>query len=67
MKDPFEVYNKDIGARNDEASDKSILGEARGSAGKIVQTNEVRIEYGEIGDDVSQDSRYGKNAGTFYH
>ncbi|KAF2865260.1 hypothetical protein BDV95DRAFT_507702 [Massariosphaeria phaeospora] len=65
VKTQIEAYGDK--PKDDEGSDKSILGEARADKGKIMQTNEVRIEFGESGDDVSHhDGQSGKGARTFF-
>ncbi|KAH7121084.1 hypothetical protein B0J11DRAFT_56634 [Dendryphion nanum] len=60
-----DIYHKQLAGKDDEGSDKSILGEARGYQGKIMQTSEVRIEYGDGGDDFSV--RNDKSGQSFYH
>lgn len=43
--------------KGDEASDKSILARTRKDFSKIVRSHEVRVEYGEVGDNAGPASQ----------
>ncbi|KAF2014033.1 hypothetical protein BU24DRAFT_452802 [Aaosphaeria arxii CBS 175.79] len=58
------VYEHELGKKDDDGSDKSILGESRGNQGQILQTQEIRVEYGESTDDNSMN---GKSSKFSYH
>lgn len=48
------IYETEIGRNDDTGSDKSILGDKDAqTAGQIVQTQEVRVEYGDSSDEAS--------------